>query len=202
MHPAFHYSKIPSFQHPLLPAVSRLLPAALPFADKGVLLKSHLKFFLPLAAGVFLLDQASKAVVSATLKMHEIRPLIHGLLNLTLVHNTGAAFGLLAGQPSILRTIFFLGVSVVAMGVILWMVFRLPQDQKLELFALSLIFGGALGNVIDRARLGEVIDFIDVYYRTYHWPAFNVADSAITIGVILLVSRLVFVKEKGITENS
>jgi len=165
-------------------------------------LKSHLKFFLPLAAGVFLLDQASKAVVSATLKMHEIRPLIHGLLNLTLVHNTGAAFGLLAGQPSILRTIFFLGVSVVAMGVILWMVFRLPQDQKLELFALSLIFGGALGNVIDRARLGEVIDFIDVYYRTYHWPAFNVADSAITIGVILLVSRLVFVKEKGITENS
>jgi signal peptidase II len=165
-------------------------------AMKGGPLKSHLKLFLPLAAGVLLLDQVSKAVVSATLKMHEVRPLIHGLLNLTLVHNTGAAFGLLAGRASILRTIFFLGVSLVAMGVILWMVFRLPQDQKLELFALSLIFGGALGNVIDRARLGEVIDFIDVYYRTYHWPAFNVADSAITIGVILLVFRLVFVKER------
>ena len=165
-------------------------------------MKSRFKLFLTLGAGVLLLDQASKLAVSATLKMHEIRPLIHGLLNLTLVHNTGAAFGLLAGHTSILRTIFFLGVSLLAMGVILWMVFRLPQDQKLELFALSLIFGGALGNVIDRARLGEVIDFIDVYYRTYHWPAFNVADSAITIGVILLVSRLVFVKEKGITENS
>ena len=201
MHPAFHYSKIPSFQ-PLfaascqLPAVCCPLYGLLPYANKGVHLKSHLKLFLPLAAGVLLLDQASKAVVSATLKMHEIRPVIHGLLNLTLVHNTGAAFGLLAGRASILRTIFFLGVSLVAMGVILWMVFRLPQDQKLELFALSLIFGGALGNVIDRARLGEVIDFIDVYYRSYHWPAFNVADSAITIGVILLVSRLVSGKER------
>jgi signal peptidase II len=175
-----------------------LLPAVLLYALclKGVLLKSRFKLFLTLGAGVLLLDQASKLAVSATLKMHEIRPLIHGLLNLTLVHNTGAAFGLLAGHTSILRTIFFLGVSLLAMGVILWMVFRLPQDQKLELFALSLIFGGALGNVIDRARLGEVIDFIDVYYRTYHWPAFNVADSAITIGVILLVFRLVFVKER------
>jgi signal peptidase II len=168
----------------------------MPYAYKGVLLKSRFKLFLTLGAGVLLLDQASKLAVSATLKMHEIRPVIHGLLNLTLVHNTGAAFGLLAGHTSILRTTFFLGVSVLAMGVILWMVFRLPQDQKLELFALSLIFGGALGNVIDRARLGEVIDFIDVYYRTYHWPAFNVADSAITIGVILLVFRLVFVKER------
>ena len=62
--------------------------------------------------------------------------------------------------------------------------------------ALSIIFGGALGNVIDRARLGEVIDFIDVYYRSYHWPAFNVADSAITIGVLLLLYRMVFVKER------
>ena len=164
--------------------------------NPGGHLKSHLKPFLPTAAGVVVLDQVSKAAVSATLKMHEILPVIHGLLNLTKVHNTGAAFGLLAGQPSILRTIFFLGVSFVAMGVILWMVFRLPQGRKAELLALSLIFGGALGNVIDRARLGEVIDFVDVHYGTYHWPAFNVADSAITIGVVLLLCRMVFVKEK------
>ena len=168
----------------------------MPYANKGFSLKSHLKLFLPLAAGVLLLDQVSKAAVSATLKMYEVRPIVHGLLNLTRVHNTGAAFGLLAGQPSILRTLFFLGVSLVAMGVVLWMIFRLPPDQKVELVALSLIFGGALGNVIDRGRLGEVIDFIDVYYRTYHWPAFNVADSAITIGVMLLLYCLVFVREK------
>ena len=146
--------------------------------------------------GVLILDQLSKAAVSLTLKMYEVRPIIHGLLNLTRVHNTGAAFGLLAGQPSILRTIFFLAVSLLAMGVVLWMVFRLPPDQKVEIVALSIIFGGALGNVIDRARLGEVVDFIDVYYRSYHWPAFNVADSAITIGVLLLLSRLLFVQEK------
>ena len=166
------------------------------FANTGYLLKSHHKVFLVIWTGVLVLDQVSKAAVSATLKMYEIRPIIHGLLNLTRVHNTGAAFGLLAGQPSILRTLFFLGVSLLAMGVVLWMLFRLPPDQKVELVALSLIFGGALGNVIDRARLGEVIDFIDVYYRTYHWPAFNVADSAITIGVILLLYRLVFIKER------
>ncbi len=166
------------------------------YANTGYLLKSHHKVFLVIWTGVLVLDQVSKAAVSATLKMYEIRPIIHGLLNLTRVHNTGAAFGLLAGQPSILRTLFFLGVSLLAMGVVLWMLFRLPPDQKVELVALSLIFGGALGNVIDRARLGEVIDFIDVYYRTYHWPAFNVADSAITIGVLLLLYRLVFVKER------
>jgi len=166
------------------------------FANTEHLLKSHHKVFLVITTGVLVLDQVSKAAVSATLKMYEIRPIIHGLLNLTRVHNTGAAFGLLAGQPSMLRTLFFLGVSLLAMGVVFWMLFRLPPDQKVELVALSLIFGGALGNVIDRARLGEVIDFIDVYYRTYHWPAFNVADSAITIGVILLLYRLVFIKER------
>ena len=166
------------------------------YANTGYLLKSHHKVFLIIWTGVLVLDQVSKAAVSATLKMYEIRPIIHGLLNLTRVHNTGAAFGLLAGQPSILRTLFFLGVSLLAMGVVLWMLFRLPPDQKVELVALSLIFGGALGNFIDRARLGEVIDFIDVYYRTYHWPAFNIADSAITIGVILLLYHLVFVQER------
>jgi signal peptidase II len=164
-------------------------------STKGILLRSQLTLFLPLAAGVLVLDQVSKAVVSATLKMHEIRPLIHGLLNLTRVHNTGAAFGLLAGQTSPLRTAFFLAVSLVAMGVVLWMLYRLPSGQKVELVALSLILGGALGNVFDRVRLGEVVDFIDVYYRSYHWPAFNVADSAISIGVILLLYRLVFAKE-------
>jgi signal peptidase II len=158
-------------------------------------LKSHHKLFLVIATGILVLDQATKAVVSTTLKMYEIRPVIPGFFNLTRVHNTGAAFGLLAGQASPVRTFFFLTVSFLALGVVLWMLLRLPPDQKVELVALSLIFGGALGNVVDRARLGEVIDFIDVYYRSYHWPAFNVADSAITVGVILLLYRLVFAKE-------
>ena len=165
------------------------------YANMGGPLKSHLKIFLALAAGVLVLDQVTKAAVSTTLKMYEIRPVLPGFFNLTRVHNTGAAFGLLAGQASPVRTFFFLTVSFLALGVVLWMLLHLPPDQKVELVALSLIFGGALGNVIDRARLGEVVDFIDVYYRGYHWPAFNVADSAITVGVILLLYRLVFAKE-------
>ena len=159
-------------------------------------MKRNHKIFLVLTAGVVCLDQASKAVVSSTLRMHEVRPIIHGLLNLTLIHNTGAAFGLMAGRVSPGRTFFFLAVSLLAMAVVLWMLLRLPEGQKVELVALSLIFGGALGNVIDRIRLGEVVDFIDVYFRSYHWPAFNVADSAISAGVVLLIFRLVFAGEK------
>jgi signal peptidase II len=159
-------------------------------------LKPHLKLFLVLTAAVVFLDQVSKAVVSSTLRMYEVKPVIHGLLNLTLIHNTGAAFGLMSGQVSPVRTFFFLAVSFLAMCVVLWMLLRLPAGQKVEQVALSLIFGGALGNVIDRIRLGEVVDFIDVYYRSYHWPAFNVADSAISIGVALLIFRLVFAGEK------
>ncbi len=155
-------------------------------------MKSRYKIFLLLTAGVLFLDQTSKAVVSSTLRMHEIRPIIPGLFNLTRIHNTGAAFGLLAGQASPMRTLFFLAVSFLAMGVVVWMLFRLPSEQKLEQIALSLIFGGALGNVVDRVRLGEVVDFVDIYFRSYHWPAFNVADSAITISVIILLYSLVF----------
>ena len=158
-------------------------------------LKSQHKLFIVISTGVLVLDQVTKLMVSTTLKMYEIRPVIQGFFNLTRVHNTGAAFGLLAGQASPVRTFFFLTVSFLALGVVLWMLLRLPPDQKVELVALSLIFGGALGNVVDRARLGEVIDFIDLYYRSYHWPAFNVADSAITAGVILLLYRLMFVRE-------
>ncbi len=167
------------------------------FADTGDLLKPQYKIFLPLTVAVLFLDQVSKAVVSSTLRMHEVRPIIPGLFNLTRVHNTGAAFGLLAGQASPMRTLFFLAVSFLAMGVVLWMLFRLPPEQKVERLALSLIFGGALGNVVDRVRLGEVVDFVDIYFRSYHWPAFNVADSAISIGVILLLYRLVFAYEKN-----
>ena len=161
-------------------------------------MKPQHKLFVVLTAGGLFLDQLSKAVVSSALRMYEVRPIIHGLLNLTRIHNTGAAFGLLSGQVSPARTFSFLAVSILAMGVVVWMLLRLPEGQKMEQVALSLIFAGALGNVVDRIRLGEVVDFIDIYYRSYHWPAFNVADSAISIGVILLLFRLVFVREKSL----
>ena len=98
------------------------------------------------------------------------------------------------GFPT-LFTVLFVAVSLLAMGAVLWMLLSLAQNKRVEVVALSLIFGGALGNVVDRARLGEVVDFIDVYYDGYHWPAFNVADSAISIGVIILLWRLLSSRE-------
>jgi signal peptidase II len=147
--------------------------------------------FVGLAGGVLVLDQVTKVWVSSALRLHETRPVITGFLSLTLVHNTGAAFGILAGERSPLRTWFFLLISILAAGVVLWLLWRLRPEQKMEATALSLILGGALGNVIDRVRFGRVIDFIDVYFRTYHWPAFNVADAAISVGVFALLWCLI-----------
>ena len=133
---------------------------------------------------LLVLDQASKLYVDANFRLHETVPVIRDFFHLTYVRNKGAAFGLLA--DSTVRIPFFITVSIVAMLGILWYIKRIRNDQKLALFSLSLIFSGALGNLIDRIRLGEVIDFLDVFWQGHHWPAFNVADSAITVGVTLL----------------
>jgi signal peptidase II len=137
-----------------------------------------------IAVVILVLDQATKLYVDANFRLHESVPVIRDVFHLTYVRNKGAAFGILS--DSAVRIPFFIGVSIVAMLGILWYIKRIRSDQKLALAALSLIFSGAFGNLIDRLRLGEVIDFLDVFWRQYHWPAFNVADSAITVGVTLL----------------
>lgn len=133
---------------------------------------------------IVIIDQASKLYIDATFRLYESVPVIPGFFHLTYVRNKGAAFGILA--DSSMRIPFFITVSIVALLGILWYVKHLRPDQKLALAALSLVFSGALGNLIDRIRIGEVIDFLDVFWKTHHWPAFNVADSAITVGVTLL----------------
>jgi signal peptidase II len=137
-----------------------------------------------IAVVILVLDQATKLYVDANFRLHESVPVIHNIFHLTYVRNKGAAFGILS--DSAVRIPFFIGISIVAMLGILWYIRRIRSDQKLALAALSLIFSGAFGNLIDRIRLGEVIDFLDVFWRHYHWPAFNIADSAITVGVTLL----------------
>ena len=137
-----------------------------------------------IAVVILVLDQATKLYVDANFRLHESVPVIDNVFHLTYVRNKGAAFGILS--DSAVRIPFFIGVSIVAMLGILWYIRRIRSDQKLALAALSLIFSGAFGNLIDRIRLGEVIDFLDVFWRHYHWPAFNIADSAITVGVTLL----------------
>ncbi len=141
--------------------------------------------WLAVAVFVIVLDQLSKLWVVACLRLYQ-RIEILPLFDLTHVHNTGAAFSFLADAGGWQRW-FFLGLAVLISGAILHYLWRLKAHEQGQLAGLSLILGGALGNFIDRARLGFVIDFLDFHYRQWHWPAFNIADAAITIGVALLL---------------
>jgi len=149
---------------------------------------------------IIALDQATKLYVDANFRLHESVPVIRDFFSLTYVRNKGAAFGILA--DSSVRIPFFITVSIVAMLGILWYINRIRNEQKLAVFSLSLVFAGAFGNLIDRVRLGEVIDFLDVFWQRYHWPAFNVADSAITVGVTLLLIDMWREDRKKSAENS
>jgi signal peptidase II len=147
--------------------------------------------FYAVALGVILLDQASKLFIQATIPLGHGIPIIPGIFAIVHVLNPGAAFGLLAGRSASFRNPFFVGISLLAVGFILFYRHRELKGDSLASFALSLILGGAIGNLVDRLRVGMVIDFLDVHYYQYHWPAFNVADSCITIGVSLMMLDLV-----------
>lgn len=134
---------------------------------------------------VLILDQATKLHIDYHFDLYESVTVLENFFHITYVRNKGAAFGILA--DSAFRIPFFIAVAILAAGGILWYLRSLRDDQKLLHFALALVFSGAVGNLIDRIRLGEVIDFIDVHWYQHHWPAFNVADSAICVGVALLL---------------
>ena len=126
--------------------------------------------------------------------LHHSISIVDGFFSLTYVRNTGAAFGIFAGSHEVFRLPFLIGVSILAIGFILVMLKRLRDDATGLVTALTFILGGAIGNLIDRVRHGEVIDFLDVYYSNYHWPAFNLADSFITVGVTITLFYLVGAK--------
>lgn len=141
--------------------------------------------WLLLAAVVVLFDQFTKQLAMQHLELY--RPnAVFSWLNFMLAHNTGAAFSFLAGGSGWQRW-FLSGVAVVIVAVLLVWLWRLPHRARLLPSALALVIGGAIGNLIDRLRFGYVVDFIDVHYAGWHWPAFNLADSAIVVGVILLL---------------
>jgi signal peptidase II len=145
-----------------------------------------------LGGAVVVLDQLTKLVVLERLTPASRVDVIDGVIALTLVMNPGLAFGLLGNLPPAWRWVVAT-LSVIALAVLARVALRvLPSGGWLDVAAIGLIFGGAVGNLVDRARFGAVVDFIDVYYRAWHWPAFNAADSAITVGVVLLAARLVF----------
>jgi signal peptidase II len=144
--------------------------------------------------GVVGLDQVTKAWVVHALPLYDSIAVIPGLLNLTHVQNPGGAFGFLAGEQGAVRRVIFLGASALAIVLIFLYYRQTPRGYPWLTAALALIMGGAVGNLVDRLRLGRVIDFIDAYLGNLHWPAFNVADSAITIGMTIVVYHLLFKK--------
>lgn len=142
-----------------------------------------------IAGTIVVLDQITKAIALRHLVPGVPIDLVDGILSLTLVMNAGLAFGLLGGLPPAWRWIVAV-LSVAALIVLARVAVRVLADGGWSApLAVALIFGGAVGNLIDRGRLGAVVDFVDVHYRGYHWPAFNAADSAITVGVALLALR-------------
>jgi len=151
-----------------------------------------------LAMFVVIVDQVTKMLIMKNFALYEQQNIIPGFFNLVYVTNTGAAFGFLAGGKSWLRQLFFVSVAIVALGVIVFAYGHLKKQSRLFVYALGLIAGGAIGNLIDRLRFGSVVDFLDFYLGSYHWPAFNAADSAITIGVglFLLGTLLQHAKER------
>ena len=141
--------------------------------------------WLWLTLTVIVIDQFSKHLVVSSLELHEAVALLPSL-NLMLAHNTGAAFSFLSSASGWQRWFFVCLALLVSVALMLWLR-RLSSGQQLQACALALILGGALGNVWDRLSYGYVIDFIDVYYKSWHFPVFNVADSAITAGAVLLI---------------
>ena len=158
---------------------------------RGVRRDYHLLSLFSLV--VIVLDQASKLLVIRTIHSYESIPVIRGFFNLVHIRNRGMAFGLM-NRPNAEYSFYFLIAATI--GAILFLLYwfsRIKNEERRLIFGFSLVLGGAVGNLIDRLRLKEVIDFLDFYIGSYHWPAFNVADSAITVGALwLAVNILIF----------
>lgn len=142
-------------------------------------------FVLPLS--IVALDQATKLLVIRRLPLYEDVPLISGLLSLQHVRNSGAVFGFLSGTNIPGKPYVFAVMSALALAALTYYARTVPREERLPRFALSLVIGGAIGNLIDRIRFGYVVDFVKMYWETHVWPNYNVADSAISIGLVLLV---------------
>jgi len=145
---------------------------------------------------VVILDQITKEIIDRSLELSQYITIIPNFVDIHYIRNTGAAFGIMSRLPDGARIPFLVGVSIVAMALILYLFVKAESNRKNYIFSLSLILAGALGNLIDRIWLGEVRDFIDLHIYNLHWPIFNVADSAITIGIILLGYELLIVEPK------
>ena len=149
---------------------------------------------ITIAGSVILLDQIVKAIIVHTIPLYRIKTVIPGFFNLVHTQNPGGAFGILANQSQGLRTVVFIIFSLFAVYIVFHFYKKSSESYPLLSWGFALIFGGAIGNLIDRVRFGTVTDFLDFYIGNFHWPAFNVADSAISIGVAIFLYHLVLNK--------
>ena len=159
----------------------------------------YARYWLFLSLVVIVADQLTKWFAEAALSAYQ--PVaVMPMFNLTLAYNAGAAFSFLSDAGGWQRW-FFIVLTLIVVGVLLNWLWRMRASERLHAASISLILGGAIGNLIDRVYLGYVIDFIDVYYQSHHWPIFNIADSAITVGVVLMVIDLFFNKHAESSNN-
>ncbi len=152
-----------------------------------------MKKWLGLSALVIILDQLTKLIAVQSLVLYQAVPVFPGF-NLTLMHNTGAAFSFLSDAGGWQRWFFIVLAIGISIFIVAWMK-GLDASKRWLLLALAMVLGGAIGNAIDRIYLGYVIDFIEVYYSKYYWPAFNIADSAITVGAIMLIIDAIWLNQ-------
>ena len=145
--------------------------------------RRRLELWVPVV--ILTLDQITKALVRRALPLHESVTVVPGFLDFTHIRNTGAAFGFMDNADLPYKTLLLSAVAVASLVGVGFYAAGLPREQRLARWGLALILGGAAGNLIDRITAGFVVDFVDVYWRTYHFWAFNVADSAISVGVVL-----------------
>ncbi|MGB5985284.1 MAG: signal peptidase II [Desulfobacterales bacterium] len=145
------------------------------------------------AGAVIIADQWSKALVLAAMPLYHSKEIIPGFFHLTHVQNPGGAFGFMAGQSPWVRKLLFSVVATLAVGLIFYFYRQVPRRFRWLSFGLALILGGAVGNLIDRFRFGQVVDFLDLFIESIgHWPTFNVADSAISVGIAIFLIHLIF----------
>lgn len=147
-----------------------------------------------ISGSVILLDQITKILILKNLPLYHSITILPGVFNLTHIHNPGGAFGFMAHQDSSVRNFLFLFLSSLAICFVFYFYKSSYRTHAFLASGFALILGGAIGNMIDRIRIGKVVDFLDFYIRNYHWPAFNIADSAITIGIAIFIFHLLFKK--------
>jgi signal peptidase II len=154
-------------------------------------------FVTAVSTSVVALDQFTKALVRREVPLHDAITIVPGCFSITHASNPGGAFSFFAGAQEWIRLPFFFTASVIAIAALLYFIREIPERQHWLLFAVAGVLGGALGNLIDRVAFGQVTDFLLVYWRSFYWPAFNVADSFISIGVTILIAHSIFARDQG-----